>query len=446
VIVRLRALSERVRNSLFFVPVACVIFALALAAGMLELDARVNSENAPSLLRFTVDSAREVLATVAGAIITVAAIVFALTGLSVQLASSQFSPRVVRGFLRDRNQQLAIGFMVGTFTYALVILRAVRSPSDDPEVVPVLSTGLALGLTVAAVIGIVAFVSRTTHRLQSSELVRSVTDETIEAVVRLFPPGGRGEPRALVRAEPRGPGRRVRACSAGWITQISPDELLHVLPPGGTARVDVEVGQFVHRGRRICTVWGETADEPNLDRSVNRAFAVATSRSMQQDVGFGIRQIADIGLRALSPGVNDPTTAHECIVHLGAVSYEFLRRDLPPAEIDGDGGRRVLLGRGLDYADVVAQAFDEIRQSAASLPSVATALVETLAGVAADLVEDGVDPARIEPLARQARLVVAGVRQGRPLAEDLAAVEVAAAFLLGRGSESSSASPSSPAT
>ncbi len=118
------------------------------------------------------------------------------------------------------------------------------------------------------------------------------------------------------------------------------------------------------------------------------------------------------------------------IVHLGAVTYEILRRDLPRQEITGDGDRRVVLA-GLTHGDFVAQAFDEIRQSAASLPSLARALVETLAGVAADLAEDGIaDPGRTAPLARQARLVVAGVEQGSPLAEDLPPLEGAAAALL----------------
>ncbi len=145
---------------------------------------------------------------------------------------------------------------------------------------------------------------------------------------------------------------------------------------------------FVHPGRRICTVWADRTDD-ETDRKVNRALAEGDSRTLQQDVRSGIRQIVDIALHALSPGVNDPTTAHECIVHLGAVTYEILRRELPPQEKTGDGVRRVVLA-GLTHADFVAQAFDEIRQSAASLSSLARVLVETLAGVAADLAEDGI--------------------------------------------------------
>lgn len=431
VIVRLRALSEAVRNSLFFVPALCVIFGVAIAAGMLTLDHRVELGAVPSLLGFTVDSARELLATMAGAIITVAAIVFALTGLSVQIASSRFSPRVVRGFLRDRSEQVSIGFMVGTFTYTLVVLRAVRSERGG-EVVPALSTALALGLTVAAVVVIVAFVSRTAHRLQSSELIRAVAEETLDAVARQLPLPGEGDSQPTSRSpEPPQPGWRVRARSIGWVAQVSAEELLDVLAPEGVARVEVQVGEFVHPGRRLCTVWGEPDPSAKAERRVNRAFAVGPSRTMQQDVGFGIRQIVDIALRALSPGVNDPTTAHECVVHLGAVTYEILRRDLAPEDVVGEGGRHVVLTKPFTHADYVAQAFDEIRQSSVSLPSVAAALVETLSGVANDLAEDGiVDRGRLDPLARQARLAVAGVEKGCPLPEDAAPVRDAAEVLL----------------
>ena len=431
-IVRLRAASEAVRSSLFFVPVLCVVFGIALAAGMLELDRRVDLEPVPSVLRFTVESARELLGTVAAAIITVAGIVFALTGLSVQLASSQFSPRVVRGFLRDRSSQVSIGFMVGTFTYSLVVLRAVRSVEGGPDVVPALSTALALGLTVAAVVAIVGFVSRTAHRLQSSQLIRGVAEETLAAVASQLPERGNGGPGpGSPILCPSAPGCRVRAGATGWIAQISPEKLLDLLPPGGVARVEVQVGQFVHPGRRLCTVWGEADDLDMLGRRLNRAFDIEMSRTMQQDIGFGIRQIVDIALRALSPGINDPTTAQECIVHLGAISYEILRRDLPPLETAGKDGRRVVHSGQLSHADFVASAFDEIRQSAVSLPGVATSLVETLTEVSADLAEDGiVDRDRTDPLARQARLVVAGVENAEPLPEDAERVRDAAATLV----------------
>lgn len=430
-IVRLRAAAEAIRSSLFFVPGLFVIFGVALAAGMLALDSRVDLESVPSVLRFTVESARELLGTVAAAIITVAGIVFALTGLSIQLASSQFSPRVVRGFLRDRSAQVSIGFMVGTFTYSLVVLRAVRSVEGAPDVVPALSTALALALAVAAVVAIVGFVSRTAHRLQSSQLIGGVAEETLHVVAHQMPERGQGHGGSAGRggSHPE-PGWRVRARSTGWVVQVSPGDLLEILPPGGVAHVDVQVGQFVHPGRRLCTVWGGAGDRAKMERRLNGAFSVETSRTMQQDIGFGIRQIVDIALRALSPGINDPTTAHECIVHLGAISFEMLRRDLPPAEIAGDDGRLVVLSVQPSHADLVGSAFDEIRQNAVSHPSLAAAMVETLAEVFVDLAEDGItDRDRTEPLLRQVRLLVAGLENARLLPEDAAPARDAAANL-----------------
>lgn len=429
-IVRLRALSEALRSSLFFVPALAVLVSIALAAGMLALDRSLELSEPPSLLRFTVDSARELLTTMAGAIITVAAIVFALTGLSVQLASSQFSPRVVRGFLRDRRQQVSIGFMVGTFTYTLVVLRSVRSAEGDPDVVPVLSTALALALTVVGVVVIVAFVSRTAHRLQSSELIRAVAAETLDAVDRQLRASGQGgSPSLMPAVAPSGPGWGVRARSMGWVAQVSTEELLELLPPGGLARVEVQVGQFVHPGRRLCTLWVDLEDPGKVDHRVNRSFAIGPARTMQEDFGFGIRQLVDIALRALSPGVNDPTTAYECVVHLGAVVYRILGRDLPPADVVGDDGRRVVLPGQLTYGDYVEQAFDEIRQSAVPLPSFAAAMVRTLADVAADLAQDGIVGERVQPLARQAELLLVGVEQSCPLPEDVLPVRENAKLL-----------------
>jgi len=114
------------------------------------------------------------------------------------------------------------------------------------------------------------------------------------------------------------------------------------------------------------------------------------------------------------------------------VIYEILRRDLPTLEREGESGRRVVLARQLTHADYVGQAFDEIRRSAASLPGVAAALVETLAGVAAGLADDGiVDAARLQPLTHQAALVIAGVERTSPLVDDMAPVRRAGEALLG---------------
>ncbi|HEV2811571.1 MAG TPA: DUF2254 domain-containing protein [Acidimicrobiales bacterium] len=423
-LVRLRVLFESFRDSLFFLPALFVLAAVAVAQGMLAVDNRISLDSVPTFLRFTVDSARELLSTVAGATITVTGVVFALTALSVQLASSQFSPRVVRGFLRDRFAQTAIGFMAATFTYSLVVLRAVRTPDGDASsVVPNLSSALALVLAVGVVIAILAYVDHTAQSLQATQLIGRITRSTVGLVAKRFPDLGEGEEQPPSPPAPATPGRRVDTPRSGWLQQVSESDLLDALPPGATVRVEVRVGSFVHAGRRLCTLWAE--DQPggeDPDKEIVKALAVGRVRTMQQDVAFGIRQLVDVALRALSAGVNDATTAYECIVHLGEVVFEILRRDLPPAVRHGEDGRCVLRPSEFTHDDYVGRAFDQIRTNAVSMPDL---ILRTLGSVATELEDRGLGD-RIAPLARQARLVVAGATAQDALPEDLALVHQAA--------------------
>ncbi len=426
-LVRLRSALEAFRNSLFFLPALFVALAVVLAQLMLEADQRVSLDSVPSFLRFTVDSARELLSTVAGATITVSGIVFALTALTVQLASSQFSPRVVRGFLRDRFTQAAIGFMAGTFTYSLLILRAVRSPSDDElsNVVPNLSAGLGLVLAVGVVITILAYVNHTAQSLQATQLIGHITEGTITLVRKRFHEAGPGgtQPPA---PEGVGPGRALRSLRSGWVQQVNEQALLAALPESGLLQVEVRVGSFVHEGKRLATVWFGGQDSEDSDEKLVESFAIGKMRTMQQDVLFGIRQLVDVALRALSTGVNDATTAYECIVHLGSVLFEILRRDLPPMVVTGEGGRCLLRPHELTHADYVGRSFDQIRRNITTMPDLCVALLRTLGALAQELEDLGLAD-RAEPLRRQARLVVAGVTAAEPLADDLALVERAAA-------------------
>jgi uncharacterized membrane protein len=429
VIVNLRKLADRFRESLFYLPGVFVVAAAVWAQVMLTIDARTETDDLPGFLQFTVDSAREILSTIAGATITVAGTIFALTALTVQLASSQFSPRVLRGFLRDRFQQAAIGFMVGTFTYALVVLRAVRSAVDDDgsDIVPNLSTGVGLLLAVLAVFAVLAYVNHTAHSLQASELIRRVTDETTALVRRRFPDrgAGTGVPPATVAA-PVGDGSVVGATRSGWLQQVDDASLVSALPPGGVVRLDRRVGSYVHEGSRLATVWGPVTDEEEVQRSVRRAVAVGGQRTMQQDASFGIQQLVDIALRALSTGVNDATTAYECIVHLGGVLSDILRRDLPPAIHRGDDERWALRPHEPDHAGFVAEAFDQVRINVAPMPHLTAALVDVMVQLVGELEAVGLAE-RTVPLRRQVELALEGVAATDPLEGDLEAVREAAA-------------------
>jgi uncharacterized membrane protein len=181
-------------------------------------------------------------------------------------------------------------------------------------------------------------------------------------------------------------------------------------------RLDVRNGSFVAEGQTIGVLWPAPDDAEALSTLVGHAILLGDSRSLLTDVAFGIRKLVDIGLRALSPGINDPTTAYDVIVHLGVVVRELLWRDLTPAVRTMDG-RRLVIANDLSHADYVNRAFDQIRLAGAAQSAIAVTLMQTLGALAIDLDRDGLSD-RAAAVRRQAMLALATFESGAPLQED----------------------------
>jgi uncharacterized membrane protein len=422
---RLRFHAERARTSLFFVPVVFVVVAVAAAGAMLRLDVSLAETDVrlPAVLQTTTESARSLLSTIASATITVAGVVFAITLVSIQLASSQFSPRVIPGFLRDSRQQRVMGLAVGTFAYSLVVLRAVRGPDEvGPGFIPHLSSVLSLVLAIVTIVALIAFLDRSASTMQVGNIVHRLTLETIGRIRELYPNRANEAPAPERSAfeRPAGAGHVVRATTSGWVCHIDVDTLRRSIPEAGTMRLDVRNGSFVAEGQSVGEVWPPPDAPEMFDRSVSAAMVLGESRIMLQDVSFGVRQLVDIGLRALSPGTNDPTTAYDVIVHLGLVVRELLWRDLSPDVHRGDD-RELVTAADLSHSDYVNRAFDQIRLAGAEQSAIAATLLQTLGALAADLNRDGLSD-RTTAVRRQAALVLATYEASDPLQDDLARV------------------------
>jgi uncharacterized membrane protein len=436
---RLRALGEAFRNSLFFLPSLFVVASVALWRAMLSLDAAVDREGLPEFVRFSENTAGPLLATIAGATITVAGIVFSVTVVSVQLASSQFSPRVLRGFLRDRFQQVVMGLLVGTFTYAMLALGSSASP------IPHLTVAVAVALALVALLAILASIDHTARNMVVGEIVRRISDETLETVRRELPLAGGsspgeadgeadGESDGEVQEAPSAlPSLVVPAPETGWVQQLDAGGIRRALPPGGTARIEVRVGRFVVAGTPLVSVWtgGGVLDAGHVLEAVDESFAIGRSRTMQQDAAFGIRQLADIAMRALSPAINDPTTACEVVVHLGAVLREVLRRQgVVRVERDNEG-RLLLRPHELELDGYVERALGQIRGCARDHPAVHVAILGVLTMLRREVLDAGLGE-RVDILRRQAALVVEESQRSCRLPHELARVLNAAVPVLGR--------------
>ena len=381
----LRRLIRRVRESLFTVPTAIIAGCVGAAAFTLWVDSRFGPaiEDWPIVLGTTVGGGRAIATTVAGATITVAAIVFSITALSTQMASSQYSPRAMGGFFEDPLQQAIIGLVVGTFTYSLLILGSMGHAIVDAEATPSVSVTFAVLLGVSSAIGIVAYINHSLKRMQVDSVVRRIADAAMRAVDRHL---DRAEPEEPPEGSPpHGEPRPVTAAESGWVVDIHPQLLIELLPPATTARVDVRIGEAVADGDRILTLWPDPGENRGLVEKVRRVVVTDYERSLETDPTFGIRQLVDIALRALSPGVNDPTTAVDVIHHLKTPIREVLMSSAPRRVYSGPGERRVFLTETPSRTEYVHLAFSEIRLAATGQPFVLRALIEVLGDLEREL-------------------------------------------------------------
>ncbi len=401
---RAMAFGGRLRASLFFVPMLCVIGGIVLAEAMLLVDAQVPGID--PRLTATVDSARTVLTTVAGATLAFAGIAFSVSLLLISLASSQYSPRVVHGMFRDPFNKRVMGLVIGTFTYCLLLVRAVRGSLEESSdaIVPSVSILLAVVLGIASILSIVAFINHAAHSMDVSKILHRVTQEVLSQAETAWPelePGSK--PYAAALSLPEG-AVAVRFSKHGWVQNVDYDRLLTLLPEGSRMRLETLAGEYAVQNTPICRIWPPPADETDIGKAVRAAVMVGETRTLQQDLAYGIRQLSDVALKAMSPGINDPTTAHDAISHLGTVLSDLLCRQPPAQRRSGQDGQELLVPHATTHPQLVGLAFDEVRIASAEQPTVLIYLLEVLHQVEESLAHLD-HPSAVEALRRQAALI-----------------------------------------
>lgn len=398
----LRAIYERLRDSLFALPASIMVGMGLLALLARWLDVRV-PDDPIWLLPTTVDSTRAILSTVATATITVAGIVFSMTAVVVQLATSQLSPRVTQSFLRDPYQQITVGISVGTFVYSLLVLSAVHGSEEVPFTSHDFSATLAVVLGVVSMVLIVFFIDRTMRNMRIDTAIRRLADKAEGSIARL-------PHREPVETETDIPetaaGSTIEVVKTGWVAAIDLDAVLAAVPPKTLVRIDLRIGDFITKSEVAARTWPEIDEERG--RSIARAVTVTRTRSVATDPAYGLRQMVDIALRALSGSLNDATTASDVVRHLGGPLQRLLLHDLPGRIVGDEDGRRVYLPRSLGHADYVHDAFREIRLNATGQPYVLHALIETLASLIGVVEAAGYD-GRTAPLRSEASETLAMV-------------------------------------
>jgi uncharacterized membrane protein len=427
--------TETLRTNLWLIPAVESVAAVLLFVVTLSID-RSGVRMPGWVISGSPDAAREILSSLAGALITVVGVVFSVMMVALTLASSQFGPRMLRTFIRDRGTQLTLGTFVATFFYAMLALISIGG-----TFVPHLTVTTALGLTAIDLGVLIYFIHHTATSIQLPEVIASIARELSAAV-------DAEADRPSTRADPNGPSPevlRARLDRAGWVVTAADSGYLRFVRHATLVRIAAEYdavirlhyrpGHFLTQGHPMATVYPpEVADK--IARRLERVHITGPLRTLSQDIAFGIDQLVEIGIRALSPAVNDTFTALTCIDWLGdALSNIAVGWDPNVYHRDANGVIR-LITVPVSYERLVQRSFEKIRQAAEGMPAILIRQLEALTTIMAVTPKD-----RIQVLLDQAAMIQRVNLRSVPEAADRADVTARYDALLAQAEAAEGPSP-----
>jgi uncharacterized membrane protein len=363
---------------------------MILAIAMLTLDRTGNTPDWRWIYTGGADGARSVLSSVASSMVSVVATAFSITIVALQLASSNFGPRLLRNFMQDTGNQIVLGTFIATFIYCLLVLRTIHGEGEGHSLfVPQLSVTVGTGLAIASIGVLIYFIHHASTIIQASHVITQVSGDLDKALERLFPEkigeGKANNSRQVgeIPANFDSEASPIKATGEGYLQAIDDDELMKTARQYNLlVRLTTRPGKFIVKGSDLAMVFPQKQVNKSLNKQINDAFILGKERTEYQDVKFPIDQLVEIALRAISPGINDPFTAIRCIDRLSAGLSRLAERDFPsPYRYDDEQNLRVIV-EGVTFEGLVDAAFNQIRQYSKSDVAVTIRLLEAIACIA----------------------------------------------------------------
>ena len=424
---RIKFFWARLNANYWLYPALFAVAAAALAFAMLILDRSGFAERVNQIGWFIParpQGAANILSVMASTMIGVASTVFSITIVAVSFASGNYGPRLLTNFLSDKGNQISLATFIGSFVYVLIVLRSVRAESEVagtgvgavattlPGFVPQLSLLVAYALMAACIGVLVFFLNHVPSSIRVNKVLQGIGEKLVAAVRELYPL----EPE-LDEALPPPSGAEVKARKTGYVQLIDFDELV-TLARANDCRfaLRVRTGDFVHRELPLLEVAGAAPE--GLRDEVCSHFTIGSVRTPEQDPQFLMDELVEIGLRALSPGINDPFTAVTALHWLGAATCEIAQRNLTRNVCD-DGDRDCpVVPLPDDFAHYLRRGFGSLRNAVATSPSAAKVMLDVIANAAVPVT----DANRRGMLREQGRLLIEQTREAL-VGPDLAEVE-----------------------
>lgn len=359
---------DNLRSNLWFRPVLWTVTLALLALGLVNFDRSLAPSFQPLASLswyFAGDAAgaRTILGSIATSMLTVTTLAFSIMMVAVVQTANAYSPRLLPQYLSDSANQHVLGILIGTFLYAILVLRAVRSTAEL-QFVPLLATNVAVLLAMIATGAFIFFINHASHSISVSNiilLISSATDELIEKNA-IFPENV-GEPWRGAKPPPLPPTSPAILCAevGGYIDLIEVVPLLDAaVDAHAVVRLECAIGDYILPGQPLVTVWPATACDDKLSATLHDVIHTGNERSLIQDLRFGIHQLSDVAVRALSPGINDPTTAVYCIDSLALLITHWMNRERVSPYRCYQGELRVIAPTPT-FADLLDSAYAQIR-------------------------------------------------------------------------------------
>lgn len=392
---RLLTIWDFLRSTYWFIPGAISLFAIVLAIVLPIVDATYNEAIVDKFPWIAVSdsAAQEILNSIAGAMVTIAGVVFSITIVTLSIASSQLGPRLLRTYMNSGTMHVALGVFVGTGLYCLLVLSAIRGEDNTNGYQFVPHFSLLVGV-LFAVIGLgtlIVFIHRVAVLIQAPNVIQSVGHDLDKAVDRLYPEElGRSPKDPVTKKEVKekiselgSRSSRVPALFEGYIQSLDLDALMEFACERNVVLyLKHRPGVFVTRESVLAEYWpaGESTDE--TFKRINEAFTVGNRPTPLQDVESAANELVEVAVRSLSTGINDPFTAINCIDRLGASLCRLAQREIPsPYRHDQEGNLRVI-AYGPTFAHVLESSFRMIWEYGQTAPSIMIRMLEALATIA----------------------------------------------------------------
>jgi uncharacterized membrane protein len=386
----LRKLLDSLKSSYWFIPLVMMALAFLLWLGTGSMDRILSARDKKEIAWLYVsdaDTMRTLLLTIAVAIGGVLGVVFSIIMVPLTIAAAQFGPRLLRTFLRDSGTQITLGTFTATFMFCMAVLLQLSKAGKQP--LPQISVNIALLLGFISFGVLIYFINHVAVSLQAPIVLSRVSNELYTAITHELPddPGissltSSADEDNEASPELSSPYKLVMAAKSGYLQVRDDSRLLHLAQHYNLIfKLLSEPGDFIVQGTPLVNVWGDINNE-EISAAINMAFVVGVQRTLVQDVTFGINELIEVALRALSPAINDPFTAMTCLDWVGAALCQICTRTFPKSKLFDNHGRLRIIRNPVTFTQLADAAFNQIREYGRTSSYVTLRIMHTIKRVA----------------------------------------------------------------